>query len=342
MKMMGQTTVAFCNIVILSFVFAAAAYHHDAAVASPIPQDDPFADPEENPFGNGPASDDPFADGDPFGGNDSGTPDQNPFGDAPKNASKTTKTKRSKQTENIRRIEVQLSKRTEIDFDETPLTDVVEILKEQHDDIPIVFDYAALDLAGISSNDINISQTLDGVSLNAALRIILKQHDLTFVLRDEVLQITTIEEAEENLITKVYSITDLIDRKSPETVSKSVDMLTDTVCSNVSPESWDQVGGTGSVTHYRGHLVVSQVADVHDRLTGLLSMLRQSIEKHGGLDIPLPARQMAGPAQGGGFGGGSMGGGYGGAEGMNGDGYGMEASRHGSEEGPSPGGGGAF
>ena len=38
----------------------------------------------------------------------------------------------------------------------------------------------------------------------------LKELDLTYVIRDEVLKITTPEEAENELLTKVYPVADLV------------------------------------------------------------------------------------------------------------------------------------
>src|SRR5205823_11644901 len=60
------------------------------------------------------------------------------------------------------------------------------------------------------SPDTPVTKTLRGVTLRSALRLILKDLELTYVIRDEVLQITTPEDAESQLITKVYPVGDLV------------------------------------------------------------------------------------------------------------------------------------
>ncbi|HUE71967.1 MAG TPA: hypothetical protein VMP01_13860, partial [Pirellulaceae bacterium] len=49
-----------------------------------------------------------------------------------------------------------------------------------------------------------------GISLRSALRIMLGELKLTYVIRDEVMQITTPEDAENQLVTKVYPVGDLV------------------------------------------------------------------------------------------------------------------------------------
>ena len=51
-----------------------------------------------------------------------------------------------------------------------------------------------------------VTADLSGVSLRSALRIILGELDLTYVIRDEILMITTPEEAELQEVTKLYPV----------------------------------------------------------------------------------------------------------------------------------------
>ena len=75
--------------------------------------------------------------------------------------------------------------------------------------IEIQIDHRALEDIGIGS-DTPITRNLKGITLRSALRLMLKEMDLTYVVRDEVLQITTPEEAESELTTKVYPVADLV------------------------------------------------------------------------------------------------------------------------------------
>ncbi|MGD9648158.1 MAG: hypothetical protein AB7U73_20780, partial [Pirellulales bacterium] len=97
---------------------------------------------------------------------------------------------------------------TTLDFVETPLTEVVQYLEDLHK-IQIELDIAALDEAGIPP-DTPITRNLSGISLRSALRLILSEHDLTYIIDNEVLMITTTEEAQNKLVTKVYPVADLV------------------------------------------------------------------------------------------------------------------------------------
>jgi hypothetical protein len=97
---------------------------------------------------------------------------------------------------------------TQLEFIETPLQDVVDFLKDFHG-IEIQMDKKALDDVGIAS-DTPITRNLKGISLRSALRLLLRDLDLTYVIQDEVLLITTPEEAETRLSTKVYPVADLV------------------------------------------------------------------------------------------------------------------------------------
>jgi len=97
---------------------------------------------------------------------------------------------------------------TRIEFIETPLNQVIDFLKDQHD-INIEIDTKALDDIGVGS-DSPITRNLKGISLRSAFRLMLKDLGLTYVVKDEVLLITTPEEAESKLVTKVYPVGDLV------------------------------------------------------------------------------------------------------------------------------------
>ncbi|MFT5523566.1 MAG: tetratricopeptide (TPR) repeat protein, partial [Pirellulaceae bacterium] len=106
------------------------------------------------------------------------------------------------------RIFEALDDETIFEFIETPLSDVITFLETQHD-IQIELDTKALDAIGIDPNT-STSKNLRGISLRSALRLMLKDLELTYVVRDEVLLITTPEEAESKLVTKVYPVGDLV------------------------------------------------------------------------------------------------------------------------------------
>ncbi|MFZ5833525.1 MAG: hypothetical protein ACOY3P_25850, partial [Planctomycetota bacterium] len=107
-----------------------------------------------------------------------------------------------------KRITEQLNSPTKLEFIETPLVDVVNFLEDLHK-IQIELDKRALAAVAIST-DTPISTSLQGISLRSALRLMLRDLDLTYVIKDEVLYITTPEEANAELVTKVYPVADLV------------------------------------------------------------------------------------------------------------------------------------
>ncbi|MFM7136592.1 MAG: hypothetical protein ACKO1M_05930, partial [Planctomycetota bacterium] len=93
-------------------------------------------------------------------------------------------------------------------FNESPLRDVKQAIEDQFR-IPVEIDGRALEDLGLDL-DTPITQSLSGVSLRSALKRMLGPIDLAYIIKDEVLLITTKEKAEENLVVKVYPVADLV------------------------------------------------------------------------------------------------------------------------------------
>ena len=107
-----------------------------------------------------------------------------------------------------KRIDDALKSPTEVVFVEAPLQEVIDYLKDRHK-IEIQIDNKALQDVGIGT-DTPVTVDLKGISLRSALRLMLKELSLTYIIKDEVLQITTPEEADNQLSTKVYPVADLV------------------------------------------------------------------------------------------------------------------------------------
>lgn len=95
-----------------------------------------------------------------------------------------------------------------MNFTDTPLEEVVNLLQEEYG-IPIQIDDAALDTSGLAPDE-PVTVNLHNVSLRSALRLMLKKLQLTYIIQDEVLMITTPEEADSALTVKVYPVADLV------------------------------------------------------------------------------------------------------------------------------------
>jgi hypothetical protein len=107
-----------------------------------------------------------------------------------------------------RKIRDALESPTQMEFTETPLQDAIGYLKDLHG-IEIQLDTRAMEDAGVGS-DTPVSRVLNGVSLKSGLRLLLGDYDLTFIIKDEVLLVTTHDKAETELVTKAYPVADLV------------------------------------------------------------------------------------------------------------------------------------
>jgi RNA polymerase sigma factor (sigma-70 family) len=181
------------------------------------------------------------------------------------------------------RIYAELDKDTTVEFIETPLADIVHFLRDLHG-FPIVLDTAALDAAGIGTDE-PITLSLTGVSLRSMLRLMLRPLGLDYVIRDEVMQITSIEAAEGMLETRVYELRHL-PTIEPET-------LVEIIQTTIRPESWSNLyspvaagpdGGASSSVRANiaaiasGALVVTQSQRGHEEIVDLLEQLSHFAE----------------------------------------------------------------
>ena len=160
---------------------------------------------------------------------------------------------------------------TGLDFTDTPLEEIVNLLQDEYD-VPIQIDIPALDEIGVGGDEpVNIN--VHGISLRSALRLMLKQHQLTFIVDDEVLLITTQDEADSRIKVCVYDVRDLVDGNAASALNE----LTDVVTSSVSADSWAQSGGgRGNVRSYPPNLlIISQSQGVHEQIQDLLKRMRQ-------------------------------------------------------------------
>ncbi|MBY0523190.1 MAG: hypothetical protein K2R98_07315 [Gemmataceae bacterium] len=113
-----------------------------------------------------------------------------------------------KKTDKDREIERRLNGPINLEFKDTPLHQVVDDLRVMSG-MNIVTDKPALDEEGISL-DRPLSVKLEGIAMKSALNILLHQVHLTYVIKDEVLQITTERHARGKLVQRTFPVADLI------------------------------------------------------------------------------------------------------------------------------------
>ena len=108
--------------------------------------------------------------------------------------------------ESERKIYRALKERSEIGFNGTPLSGVIKFFRETYN-IPIVIDDKALEEENITPDE-PITLELPAVSFRSALKLILEPLQLTYVIEDEVMRITS-KKTSANVV-RVYPVGDLI------------------------------------------------------------------------------------------------------------------------------------
>ncbi len=108
--------------------------------------------------------------------------------------------------ESERKIYRALSEPGEVNFNATPLSGVVKYFRGLHD-IPIVLDEKALEEESITPDEA-ITLDLPPVSFRSALKLILDPLQLTYVIEDEVMRITS-KKTSANVV-RVYPVGDLV------------------------------------------------------------------------------------------------------------------------------------
>lgn len=94
-------------------------------------------------------------------------------------------------------------------YDDTPFSEVMLDLKSKYN-INIVLDASAVDDS--LDQDTSVTISVNGIRLKNALRLLLAQHNATFIVRDEVLRIISKDVAEdpEFFVTNIYNVGDLV------------------------------------------------------------------------------------------------------------------------------------
>jgi hypothetical protein len=173
-----------------------------------------------------------------------------------------------------------LQKPANLEFKHAPLPEVVASLQKKLG-FPVRIDRkalrdAAIEFAGDQAACVDFEPA--DISLQSALEMMLHELDLTWTVRYEVLWITTPDVKYAGVDVRVIDISER--NMDGEFVYDDDDALVELITSSVAPQSWDAVGGPGSIKPFHGNgvdcLVVTQTLDVHVSVEKLMSELRRS------------------------------------------------------------------
>ncbi|MBN2579111.1 MAG: hypothetical protein JXB10_08980 [Pirellulales bacterium] len=121
---------------------------------------------------------------------------------------------------------------------------------------------------------------LEKVSLESALDLLTKNHELSWIIEDGKIQIVPKQRADQTLVTLTYDVFDLVplhDRHG--LMLPDFEAFNDVITETIDPPSWEVVGGPGSVStldcdNLRA-IVVRQIWPVHRQIEKYLYDLRR-------------------------------------------------------------------
>jgi hypothetical protein len=173
-----------------------------------------------------------------------------------------------------------LDKPVTVNFNNRPLEEALQDLSNAFDQ-PLLIDKKSLEDLGL---DLKKGATLqaNGLSGRTVLRSLLATQGLTFVVKDESIQIVTVDRARNLLTTRVYYLGDIVQGVGPfgdfrfgpllnmEQTMANVKVLTDAIKKSIDPLVWNDAGGPGSITfHFPSmSIIVRAPAEVHHSLGG--------------------------------------------------------------------------
>ncbi len=191
-----------------------------------------------------------------------------------------------------------LRKPVQLKFEQTPLNQALANLAKRHK-LPIHLDTKALDDAAMDPAT-PVSLNAPGVSLSAALSLLLHDARLEWVPLDGIVVVTTREIADITLETRVYPVADLVARQDGlGEATLDFDSLIETLKSACAPTTWDDAGGAGSLDVYSDALMVSQTFQVHQLIEQTLAALRRAHEAQASGPLKLTEDELLRQARGG-------------------------------------------
>jgi len=165
-----------------------------------------------------------------------------------------------------------------VDFKDQKLQDIVEYLQDKTGQT-ILLDRESLREKEVDYETM-VSLKARKISVRALLRKLLNDLGLTYVIKDEMIQVTTMEKAKKMLVVRSYPIGDLVtaglDARLPPAlralaIQQSAKQVIDLIKQMVDPDSWagSETGGMGTIAFHLETMTISvkQTAEIHYRLS---------------------------------------------------------------------------
>ncbi len=176
-------------------------------------------------------------------------------------------------------------------FKNAKLDDVIEYLQTTTGQTIIVDREGLKDVD--ASYDSPVTLSLRGITVRTALRKILADLGMTYVVKDEAIMVTSVQRAQEMMVVRRYYIGDLLSgmgalaqigglprnytlpaylELQAKEKAASAQTLIEMITSAVDPHSWQGNGGSGTISYHSpsASLIIKQSAEVHAMIGGSL------------------------------------------------------------------------
>jgi hypothetical protein len=179
-------------------------------------------------------------------------------------------------------VEDRLRQPITINFKEVPLQQAIKRLSAMSG-IRIEPDLAALRDACIDM-DASVFISVANIELKYALKLMLDQLRLRFIVEKDVLYITTQGKATR----VVYPVADLVSLYSTSAKDeKYAELLREHITNTVAKNCWESAGGSGTIQYVPGNktLVVNQPLEIQEEVASVLAGLREMYSKSVSLEV---------------------------------------------------------
>jgi hypothetical protein len=177
----------------------------------------------------------------------------------------------SEDTAELTKIRTKLANPVTLEFVETPLSDVIDFLRD-FTGVNIVLDKPAIDEEGVNS-DTPISVHLQSIRLSSALSVLLEQFNLTWLLQDECVLLTSRVVAARRMVTWSYPVGDLV--PAADDGEKLVLLAKRVLCSGRGEFPGERIPFLDSLKA----IVLTDNLPSHAQIARLLEQLRGGLEE---------------------------------------------------------------
>ena len=178
-------------------------------------------------------------------------------------------------------IQRALDRPVTLSYRDVPLKDVCDQLTELLG-VPLLMRKTLLEDAAVAE-DTPITIDLPPLPLRYALALLLSDLNLALEIGSEVLYVTTAEDAESSVEIRLLDVRHLTSPGAGGIDERSLERL---IRTEIRPDTWEEAGGPGWMSYYRGLLGVTQTVEIQQEVRHLIDVLSEHLLEPPSKDSP--------------------------------------------------------